>query len=166
MKTLCALPYMLIVSLVALRVEFFKARARKERYREEIVYLQSEKQQTVLSYEKNALNWDRREGLTKKLKTCPIVGQGAAAYAAERASGERALAANCRDLWGITVTQVTTSGHEVTTSPVERTRTTVAEEDVGAEEEREDEDLHFSVTADADSDAEGGESDDSDIELI
>ena len=139
-------------------MEFFKTRARKERYREELLYLRAEKQQTTVSYEKTALDWDRREGESTQLKSCAIIAQGAAAYAAERASSERALGARCRDLWGV----VSTSWGGDTGA----IRAPVVSRDDGAEEEREDEDLHFSITADAESDVDNAQSDDSDDELM
>lgn len=103
-----------------------------------------------MSYEKAALLWDARESRAKTLKSCPIVAEGAAAHASERAAGERALVAKCRQLWGVVVTDVTVE----------------TDVDDGAEEDREDEILHFSTTADPESDVEAGDHEESDNELM
>ena len=64
---------------LALRVEYMKSRARKERYREDCLFVQEEKRRTVVTLEQTALKWDRREGQASSLKSCPIVSEGAAA---------------------------------------------------------------------------------------
>ena len=74
-------------------------RARKERYREQLATVKEEKRRVAVSLEENALTWDRREGLAASLKTCPIVAEGAAAYAATRAALERALIAKFQRTW-------------------------------------------------------------------
>ncbi|GJF00807.1 CxC2 domain-containing protein [Phanerochaete sordida] len=137
----------------ALRVEFLKSRARKERYREESLCVQAEKIRVGAALEKNALRWDEREGRAARLKKCPIVAGGAAAYAAERAATERALSHRFSTLWW----------------RAPRGLAVITDEDEGAEATGEraargtvpDEDLHFADAADdSDDDLSGADSDD------
>ena len=121
----------------ALRVEYLKARARKKRYREEVIYTRYDKERTLVSAEKDALTWDRREGQAVSLKSCPIVAAGAAAFAAERASSFRSLSAKFKGIWtgGRVAAPLISAPPSETEQP----------------EETED-DLHFTVAADIDSD--------------
>lgn len=140
-----------------MRVEYLKARARKERYREETLFVQEEKRATLVSLEKEALLWDRREGAAAALKSCPIVAKGAAAYAAERAASERALCAKFRGLWAmVTVTQPTSATEGDAAGPV----TSLGDVEI-------DDELHFTAVVDIASDDEpAGLDDDSDEEPL
>ncbi|GJF00762.1 CxC2 domain-containing protein [Phanerochaete sordida] len=123
----------------ALRVEYFKSRARRERYREETILLREEKRRTLVSLEHSALEWDTLEGQVRSLKPCDIVGEGAAAYAASRAATERALRARFHTLWSTMSNQARPSSQE------DASTTDIVETDEGT-------DLHFAAAANADSD--------------
>ena len=138
-----------------MRVEYLKARARKERYREERHFIKHEKENTHESLEKAALLWDCRAGQARSLKTCPVIAEGAAAYAAERAASERALNAKFRRIWSSVV--------NIGSAPASPLETDAGAEPVlsGSDE---DDGLHFTVAADGDSDDEPLQCDDSDEE--
>lgn len=148
-----------ILPLAALRVEYFKARARKERYREEIIFVEEEKRRTLVTLDKQALLWDQREGQVRSIKDCPTIAEGAAAYAARRAAEERALRAKFQVLWASGV--VVQPGTPASTSPAE----TVDPVDVddGAEGVVDGEELIFTTGA-GDSDVEDLAVEDSDDE--
>ncbi|GJF00231.1 CxC2 domain-containing protein [Phanerochaete sordida] len=145
----------------ALRVEFLKSRARKERYREESLCVQAEKGRVVAALEKTALKWDEREGRTARLKECPVVAEGAAAYAAERAATERGLSFKFSTLWwrapqGLAVIRDDDEGAETTGDAVSKgTGDAVSRGAVV------DDDLHFADAADdSDDDLDAADSDD------
>lgn len=149
--------------LLALRVEYLKARARKERYREETLLVQEEKRATLASLQKEALLWDRREGTVLSLKVCPVVAEGASAYAAERAASERALSAKFSTMWG-TISVSTEAQIQADRShaveEVENVELAASTSVADADDE-----LHFTAAADIDSDDEAGDlQDDSDEE--
>ncbi|GJE90469.1 CxC2 domain-containing protein [Phanerochaete sordida] len=123
----------------ALHVEYFKSRARRERYREETILLQEEKRRTLASLEHAALEWDCLEGQVRSLKPDEVVGEGAAAYAASRAAIERALRARFHTIW-------------TTISPQARALLAVDSNATDGLENDEVADLHFAAAADADSD--------------
>ncbi|KAF7792933.1 hypothetical protein EIP86_004036 [Pleurotus ostreatoroseus] len=83
----------------ALRVEYLRTRARARRIQEEVKLLAEERRRILVSLEKSALDWDRREGESAERSDCPITQQGLAAYAAKQAKILRALAAKFQILW-------------------------------------------------------------------
>lgn len=75
-----------------------------------------------MALERQALIWDEREGMARSVKPCPIVAQGAAAYAAERAHRERALRADFESKWSRACLQ----GSQSTSRSAARTTTTAS----------------------------------------
>lgn len=140
-----------------MRVEFLKARARALRNHEEVSLTIEDQRRTLVSLEKTALEWDRREGTAPQLKESPITAEGAACYAAERASFERELRTHFNDLWTKTPetgprTQSTMRGSEANVASTDV--------DLGIEHdndgEDEDDGLHFAVTGNDDDDMDLG----------
>ena len=68
------------------------------RFQEEGLFLDFEQGRAVVSFEKEALVWDRREGLAAQRDPDPLA-QGAAAYAARQANLKRSLSGRCTQLW-------------------------------------------------------------------
>ena len=68
------------------------------RYQEENVTLQLEQSRSLVSFEKEALVWDRREGEAMQRGLDPMT-QGAAAYAAKQAHIWRQFSRKCQKLW-------------------------------------------------------------------
>ena len=97
--------------LLALRVEWLRSRARSERYREEILFLQEEQRRTIVSLEKYALEWDERARIGEEHAPCPLLREGLAAYAAERAAFLKNAPIHARGLSQCD-TQLKARGHE------------------------------------------------------
>ena len=97
-----------------------------------------------MTLEKTALKWDEREGKSRSLKDSPIIAEGAAAYAAERAYNERALHAKFHTIWSKTAGNIYTAVDE------------------GAEPETENSRVQLTVADDEDSDVDITRVDDSD----
>lgn len=70
--------------------------------------LGAEQNRTVVSLEKTALAWDRREGdaLKTEADTPSAEQQGRAAYAARQADLQRRLKAKCQRLWGFALAKL------------------------------------------------------------
>lgn len=83
--------------MIALRVEFLKARGRVRRFDEEINILKEEKRRTVVTLEHEALTWDQRQGM--RFLHSEALSEGLAAYAARQASLRRGLKAKFITLW-------------------------------------------------------------------
>lgn len=64
-----------------------------------------EKRRVLISLERDALEWDAREGRCIDLYTDPAVRQGAAAYAAHQADIRRRRRARFECLWGMTASE-------------------------------------------------------------
>lgn len=84
-------------NVVALRVEFLRARARCRRYQENIGILLDEQHRTLVSLEKTAVTWESRAA--NFTHGDPIIHQGAVAYASKQAEIQRLLANKFRTLW-------------------------------------------------------------------
>ena len=63
------------------------------------IHIKDEKQRVQVSLGQTALTWDYREGIAKTIKSCAVVAEGAAAYAALRAATERALQVKFQHTW-------------------------------------------------------------------
>lgn len=98
------------------------------------MFLSEEKNRTLVTLEKTALKWDARQGLALSKKSCPIIAEGAAAYAASRAHGERALRAKFHSIWM-------------------KTGSVYSLHDEGAEPDNEKSTMEITVAKDEDSDA-------------
>lgn len=82
---------------IALRVEFLKARARCERFTEDIRLIREEQRRTLVSLEHYAKAWEER-GLTAH-EPCNVIHQGLQAYAAKQTDIRRRLSNTFAVLW-------------------------------------------------------------------
>lgn len=148
--------------LSALRIEYLKSRARVCRFGEEVNLVHEEKRRTVVSLEKEAFTWDRREQSVSSLLPTPIHAQGAAAYAASRAAFFRGLRAKFQDQWNMSAAVHASADH------ADQREDDEDERDGTSLDLDDDDDVHFSWAADGDDDDEAEEQDedmdDSDIE--
>jgi hypothetical protein len=88
-----------ILQCAELHGEWLQSCARVAWFSEEIILIQEEKQRVLVSLEKDALQWDERQGCAQELYSNVAIWDGVAAYAAEQASTRRALAAKFSIQW-------------------------------------------------------------------
>ncbi|TRM56354.1 hypothetical protein BD626DRAFT_414152 [Schizophyllum amplum] len=79
-----------------MRIEYCKAFSRVRRWREEVRLLQEEMWRILCSLKHKAAQWDLRAASDERAGD---IGEGARAYAKEKASSYRALAASFEELW-------------------------------------------------------------------
>ncbi|KAF7796504.1 hypothetical protein EIP86_007682 [Pleurotus ostreatoroseus] len=132
----------------ALRVEWLRARSRAERFKEEELFLREEQRRVLVSLEQNALVWDRRQGLCIA-KASDAAMQGAASYAAEQASLQRAIAARFKMIWAEAVQDDEEAAEVVTHA------TKVTQDDTEEASNNEGE-LEYLFSEDEDDQSEGG----------
>ena len=84
--------------MLALRVEFLRVRARALRFGEEVQLLQEEQRRVLKALSGDALEWERRASLATQ-KECPILRQGAVAYAGRQRHLMLGLENRFRRLW-------------------------------------------------------------------
>ena len=128
--------------MAALRVEFLRARARARRFSEEVKLLEEEQRRVLASLEANGTRWDAREKHAEDIG-CPIIRQGAAAYAARQADLQRSLADMFRMMWKPAQQEHTNNLQTV---------------DGKTDEDANDGELAFGYGADTDNDSEGDDS--------
>ncbi|KAL1684903.1 hypothetical protein GGG16DRAFT_67383, partial [Schizophyllum commune] len=81
----------------ALRVEYLKSRARRDRHREEIRLLEEEMRRTLASFAADALEWEER--VLVPITTDAELAEGLHSYAMDQASIARARAARFQLKW-------------------------------------------------------------------
>ncbi|KAL1690227.1 hypothetical protein GGG16DRAFT_125844 [Schizophyllum commune] len=81
----------------ALRVEYLKSRARRDRHREEIRLLEEEMRRTLASFTTDALEWEQRASARTTIDE--ELAEGLLSYAMEQASIARSRAARYRAKW-------------------------------------------------------------------
>ena len=80
------------------RVEWLKSRARVHRAQEDLVLLQAEKERVLLSFRKDATDWDGRTSGWAGLED-PLLLEGITAHGNRQAEVYRTLAAHCELTW-------------------------------------------------------------------
>ena len=94
-------------SVLAMRVEYLRARARVQRYREQIAILKEEKRRVLVSLEYEAEIWDsRRAAQLIGVDSASAESEGRAVYAAKQAAVRRRLASKFAVIWSTPVTAV------------------------------------------------------------
>lgn len=97
---------------VGLCVEWLRARARRNWFKEEVfAFIPEEMRRIKVSLEKHALDWDARQQQLDHI-TCPILKQGLHAYAAEQAWIRRSLSSHFAFIWGEKSKGDNTTGEE------------------------------------------------------
>ncbi|KAJ3552075.1 hypothetical protein NM688_g4347 [Phlebia brevispora] len=128
----------------AIRIEFLRARARAQRFVEEVNILVEEQRRVLVSLRANTAMWDRREEAARSIE-CPITREGAAAYATGQAALQRDLAMKFTEMWS--------NQYSLPSARVEAQEPTDKKEDDGelmfgydddSDEDVENEDVHAS----------------------
>ncbi|KAL1698180.1 hypothetical protein EV121DRAFT_218572, partial [Schizophyllum commune] len=83
--------------VTALRVEYLKSRARRDRHREEIRLLEEEMRRTLAAFTTDALEWEQRA--SRHTTVDDELAEGLVSYAMEQASIARSRAARYRLKW-------------------------------------------------------------------
>ncbi|KAJ7717597.1 hypothetical protein B0H16DRAFT_1740547 [Mycena metata] len=83
----------------SIRVEWSKAKARKERWEEEVELLREEMKRVLCFLRWRSLWWEGRRG-SRKEKVSPQLRAGLEAYAARQAANARAIARSFKTAWG------------------------------------------------------------------
>lgn len=135
---------------IALRVEYLKARARVHRFDEEVHLIQEEKRRTLVSLEREALTWDRRESAGRSMPS-PEHVQGAAVYAASRAAFHRGLRAKFQTGWNLHESTHSVDIADTDASAVD-SRAESQRHETQDEDQGDDDELHFVSTGGDDSD--------------
>ena len=89
--------------LLAVRVEFLKARARCHRFAEEIKLIKEEQRRILVSLHRASLDWDARALASHEQNI--IIREGLTCYAAEQAEIRRAMAQSYLHIWGLPITE-------------------------------------------------------------
>jgi hypothetical protein len=104
-------------SILALRVEWAKTRARKDRWAEEVSILREEMRRVLVFLEHNALQWENRA--TARQDDSPELAEGLQAYAHRQAGILRSRANLFAVLWSkVLLRDVTQDPSHATDSPV------------------------------------------------
>ncbi|KAF5329091.1 hypothetical protein D9611_014283 [Ephemerocybe angulata] len=151
----------------AVRIEWFKSRARSQRWAEEVELLEEEMRRVLATFEHRAAGWD--EKAESSHSSDPALTEGRVAYAKGQAAQFRAMGQRCKELWAL-VPQYVASGGRTPLSEKERLVWEKREREGIAEVEGNDEeDPEHSDESDDDSDDDGdgdaGDSDDDDDDI-
>jgi hypothetical protein len=88
-----------IIPLLALRVEWAKTRARKDRWLEEVLLVKEEMRWALVTWEHRAKIWDERTAVRMINSLSPELSEGIRAYAIQQARILRRRADAFNKLW-------------------------------------------------------------------
>jgi hypothetical protein len=88
----------ILTPIVAVRVEWSKAKARKERWEEEVDLLREEMKRVLRFLQWRALWWERRR-MTRQEELSAALRAGLKAYAARQAASARQIARHFKTVW-------------------------------------------------------------------
>jgi hypothetical protein len=147
-----------ILQCAELRGEWLRSRARVAQFSEEIILVREEKRRVLVSLEKDALQWDERQERAQELYSNVAIRDRAAAYAAEQALTQRALAAKFSIQWRRSSSK--------NTAPVETCRSVTTDEGCEANKAADAVTPNIDIDAlddsDSDSDDDNDDNDDDD----